>query len=280
MNEEIGISIPGIHRTAVVEKGAEIGKDVLIGPYSIVNRNVVLEDNVVVKAHVYLDGHTKVGKGTVIWPGAVIGTKTQDLKFKGEKTFVIIGSDCQIREYVTINASCGEGTSVSVGNNCLIMAYCHVAHNTQVGNNVIMSNNATLAGHVTVEDYAIIGGLTAVHQFTRVGCHAMIGGMSRVTHDVLPYAIGAGIPFRLGGLNQIGLRRRGFSFAARKALSSAFRLIYRSGITLKQAISRIESEVELLPEVVHVVDFCRSSQRGLIADARARNAELKEESVE
>lgn len=266
-----------IHPTAVVEPGAKIGENVSIGPYAIVNKDVILEDNVTIKAHVYLDGNTRVGEGTVIWPGAVIGTKTQDLKYRGEKTFVSIGSDCQIREYVTINASCGEGTTVSVGNNCLIMAYCHIAHNSQVGNNVIMSNNATLAGHVAVEDFAIIGGLSAVHQFARVGCHAMIGGMSRVTHDILPYTIGAGIPFRLGGLNQVGLRRRGFSFSVRKALSTVFRLIYRSGMSLKEALSCVENDVELFPEVLHMVEFCRASTRGLIVDTRNRTSETKEE---
>lgn len=267
-----------IHPTAVVESGARIGEGVVIGPYAVVNKDVILEDNVEIKAHVYLDGNTRVGKRTVIWPGAVIGTKTQDLKYRGEKTLVSIGSDCQIREYVTINASCGEGTTVSVGNNCLIMAYCHIAHNSSVGNNVIMSNNATLAGHVVVEDFAIIGGLSAVHQFSRVGCHSMIGGMSRVTHDVLPYTIGAGIPFRLGGLNQVGLRRRGFSFPVRKALSSVFRLIYRSGMSTKEALSCIESSVELFPEVLHVIEFCRASTRGLIADIRDRANGKEEES--
>ena len=259
-----------IHPTAIVEKGAKIGSNVTVGPYSVIGNDVVLEDNVIIKAHVYIEGNTRIGKGTVVWPGAVIGTKTQDLKYRGEKTFVSIGSDCDIREYVTINSSCGEGTSVSIGKGCLIMAYCHVAHNSSVGNGVIMSNGATLAGHVTVEDFAIIGGLSAVHQFARVGRHAMVGGMSRVSHDVLPYTIGAGAPYKLGGLNLVGLRRRGFTFATRKELARAFKLIYRSNLTLKDALQRIENELEPIEEIRNILDFCRNSKRGLIGDQRVR----------
>lgn len=264
---------PNIHPTAIVEPGAQIGANVSIGPYAIVNKHVTLEDGVVIKAHVYLDGHTTVGKGTEIWPGAVIGTKTQDLKYRGETTYVVIGPNCDIRECVTINSSCGEGTAVTVGSGCLLMAYCHVAHNTTVGNGVIMANNATLAGHVEVEDFAIIGGLSAVHQFSRIGCHAMVGGMSRVTHDVLPYTIGGGSPYRLGGLNLVGLKRRGFSLSARKELARAFQFIYRAGLSLNDALVRIEQELEQTPELVHLLAFCRSSKRGLIPDRRARGSE-------
>lgn len=255
-----------IHPTAVVDKDATIGENVEIGPYAVVNSNVILEDNVIVKAHVYLDGNTKIGKGTVIWPGAVIGTKTQDLKFRGEKTFVEVGSNCEIREFVTINASCGEGTTVRIGNNCLIMAYCHVAHNSILGDRVILANNATLAGHVTVEDAAVIGGLSAIHQFARVGRYAMVGGMSRVTHDVPPYTIGAGSPYRLGGLNLVGLRRHGFSLESRIALAKAFKILYRSGLTPQEALQKIENEIELIPEIQRWLEFCRSTKRGLIAD--------------
>lgn len=257
-----------IHPTAIIEKGAEIGANVVIGPYAVINKNVIIEDNVVIKAHVYIDGCTTIGKGTTIWPGAVIGTKTQDLKYRGEKTFVRIGPECDIRECVTINSSTGEGTSVTIGRKCLIMAYCHVGHNTTVGDRVIMSNNATLAGHVTVEDAAIIGGLSGVHQFARIGKHAMVGGMSRVTQDIMPYTIGGGIPYRLGGINLVGLKRHGFSFETRKELAKAFKLVYRSGLTLAEALQRIEKELEPLAEIQHILDFCRSSKRGLISDAR------------
>jgi UDP-N-acetylglucosamine acyltransferase len=265
--------MPLIHPTAVVEDGAEIADNVVIGPYSVVSKGVVLEDGVVVKAHVYLDGNTRIGQNSVIWPGAVIGTKPQDLKYKGETTYVNIGPKCEIRECVTINSSCGEGSVVSLGQGCLIMAYSHIAHNCELGNGVIMANNATLAGHVIVEDCAVIGGLSAVHQFARVGKMSMVGGMSRVSKDVLPYSLGAGSPFRVAGLNRVGLQRRGVPFPTRMALAKAFRLIYRSGFTLEEALLAIERDIENLPEVQHVIEFCRSTKRGLIIDDRTHRGE-------
>ena len=260
-----------IHPTAIIEEGAQIASSAVVGPYAIIGANCVLEENVTIKAHVFLDGYTTVGQGTTIWPGAVIGTKTQDKKFRGEKTYVNIGKNCEIRECVTINSSCIEGSEVKVGNNCLIMAYCHIAHNCEVGNNVIMTNNATLGGHVIVEDFAIIGGLTAVHQFSRIGKNAMVGGMSRVTHDVPPYTIGAGSPYRLAGLNLVGLRRHKFSLHTRKQLAQAFRFIYRSGLSVEDGLAAIEEHVEMIPEVRHFVEFCRASKRGLIARQGIKN---------
>lgn len=253
-----------IHPTAIIESGATIGDGVEVEAYAIIKKNVVLKNNVTIKSHAYIDGHTTIGQGTTVWPSASIGTQTQDRKFKGETTYVEIGERCDIREFATINSSTMEGTKVKVGNNCLIMAYCHIAHNCELGNNVIMSNNSLLAGHVVVEDCAIIGGMTPVHQFVRIGSHAMVGGMSRVTQDVPPYTIGGGVPYRLGGINRVGLKRRQFSFAARRGLAQAFRLIYRSKLHLDEALKRVEKEVELLPEVVHLLDFCRGSKRGLI----------------
>lgn len=253
-----------IHPTAIVESGASIAEDVIVEPYAIIKENVTLEKGVVIKSHAYIDGHTTIGEGTVIYPSACIGTKTQDLKFKGEKTFVKIGKHCEIREFVTINSSTQENSIVQVGDHCLIMAYCHVAHNCSVGNRVIMSNNATLAGHVSVEDHAIIGGMTGIHQFSRIGSFAMVGGMSRVTHDVAPYTIGGGIPYKFGGINLIGLKRNGFSLATRQELSKAFKILYRSGMTLEDALNMIENELKPLPEVKHFLAFCRTSKRGLL----------------
>lgn len=258
------MSKPNIHSTAIVEEGAQIGRGVIIEPYAIVKKAVVLQDGVVIKAHAYIDGHTTIGEGTTIYPFASIGTKTQDLKFRGEKTFVTIGKNCEIREFVTINSSCIEGSTVKVGDECLIMAYCHVAHNCEVGDRVIMSNNATLAGHVIVEEGAIIGGLTPIHQFTKIGKNAFVGGMSRVTHDIPPYTIGAGIPFKMGGLNLIGLKRNGFSLETRLELTRAFKILYRSGLPVQEALSKIERELKPLPEILHFVAFCRSTKRGLI----------------
>ncbi len=253
-----------IHPTAIVEDGAQIGDGVVIEPYAIIKKNVILNDHVTVKSFAYIDGYTTIGTGTTIFPSASIGTKSQDRKYRGEQTFVKIGKNCDIREFVTINSSCQEGSSVEVGDGCLIMAYCHVAHNCQVGNGVIMSNNATLAGHVIVEDNAIIGGMTPVHQFARIGCYAMVGGMSRITHDIPPYTIGAGIPYKFGGLNIVGLKRNGIALNVRVALGKAFKLLYRSNLHFETALRRISEEIEPFPEVLHLLDFCHRSTRGLI----------------
>ncbi|MEI8365768.1 MAG: acyl-ACP--UDP-N-acetylglucosamine O-acyltransferase [Parachlamydiaceae bacterium] len=258
------MSNSNIHPAAIVEPGAIIGHDVIVEPFAVIKSTAILEDGVVIKSHAYIDGHTTIGEGTTIYPFACIGTKTQDLKFRGEKTFVKIGKHCDIREYVTINSSCEENSVVSVGDHCLIMANCHIAHNCSVGNRVIMGNNAALAGHIVVEDFAIISGLTGVHQFVRIGCHAMIGGMSRVTHDIPPYTIGAGMPFKFGGLNIIGLKRHGFPLKVRLELGKAFKLLCRSKLSLNEALSRIEQELEQLPEVKNWVKFCRESKRGII----------------
>jgi len=255
---------PSIHPSAIIEPGAKIGNDVTIEAYAIVKGNVTLGDRVIIKSHAYIDGYTTIGEGTVVYPSASIGTKTQALKFRGEKTFVEIGKNCEIREFVTINSSFEENSKVVVGNNCLVMAYCHIAHHCHVGNRVIMSNNVNLAGHVTVEDFAIIGGMSAVHQFSRIGSFAMVGGMSRITHDIPPYSLGAGTPYKMGGLNIIGLKRNGLPIKTRKELSKAFKLTYRSGLRLEDALDRIEREVEMLPEIEHWVRFCRESKRGLI----------------
>lgn len=269
-----------IHPSAIIEAGAVLGTGVTIEPYAIVKNGVILGDNVTIKSHAYIDGNTTIGEGTVVYPFACIGTKTQDLKFRGEKTYVQIGKFCEIRECVTINSSCQEGSIVKVGDYCLIMAYCHVAHNCEVGNRVIMSNNATLAGHVIVEDYAIIGGMTPIHQFTRVGRYAFVGGMSRVTHDIPPYTIGAGIPFKFGGLNLVGLKRHGFALEVRLELSRAFKLIYRSGLTFVEALNKIEKDLKPLPEIQHFIEFCRTTKRGLIGLQGAVQTDEEKEHLE
>lgn len=266
-----------IHPTAVISPNASIGKGVTIEPYVIIYGNVVIEDNVTIKAHCYIDGNTTIGEGTVIWPSACIGTKTQDKKYKGETTYVRIGKYCDIREFVTINSSCHEGSYVEIGDNTLIMACCHVAHNCKVGSRVIMANNALLAGHVEVEDCAVIGGMTPIHQYVRIGTHAMVGGFSRVTHDVPPYLIGASVPFKIGGLNLVGLKRHGFDYPIRRELARAYKFLYRSGLILEEALDKIERHVEPLDEVVHFLEFCRSSKRGIIGmQGASREMEHKE----
>ena len=258
------MSKSNIHPAAIIEPGAKIGKNVTIEAYAVIKGTVTLEDDVVVKSHAYIDGNTIIGEGTVIWPSASIGTKTQDLKFKGETTYVVIGKHCQIREFVTINSSCHENSVVRIGDHCLIMACSHVAHNCEIGNRVILANNVNLAGHVVVEDFAIFGGMTAVHQFSRIGCYAMVGGFSRITQDIPPYTIGAGSPYKLGGLNLVGLKRNNFSYDIRRDLTKAFKLVYRSGLRLADALDRIEKEIDMSPHLAHWLSFCRNSRRGLI----------------
>ena len=255
-----------IHPTAIIEPGAQLGKDVTIEAYAIIKGSVVLEDSVVIKSHAYIDGNTTIGQGTTVWPSASIGTRTQDKKFHGEKTFVKIGKNCHIREFVTINSSCQENSVVSVGDDCLIMAYCHVAHNCEIGHGVTMANNAMLAGHVIVGDFATIGGMTPVHQYVRIGHYAMVGGFSRVTHDIPPFTIGAGIPYEIGGLNLVGLKRHNFAYEHRKQLTKAFKLTYRSGLRLQEAIEKAKEEnvVDNNPYVAEWIQFCETTKRGLI----------------
>jgi UDP-N-acetylglucosamine acyltransferase len=265
-----------IHPLALVEPGAKLGKNVVIEAFAVVKGTVELKDGVVIKSHAYIDGNTTIGEGTVIWPGASIGTKTQDLKFRGEKTFVEIGKRCEIREYVTINSSCQENSTVRIGDDCLLMAYCHVAHNCQIGNKVVMSNCAMLAGYVTVEDCVRIGGMTPVHQFSRIGCYAMVGGFSGVLRDIPPYTVGGGFPYRFGGINIIGLKRNQFPLEVRVAISKAFKITYRSGLHLEEALAEIEKNVEPLEEIAHWIDFCKTSKRGILGlegVAKGNNAE-------
>lgn len=278
-----------IHPTAIIEPGAKIGKNVTIEPYVIIKGTVTLEDDVIIKSHAYIDGNTTIGQGTTIWPSASIGTRTQDKKFYGETTYVKIGKNCHIREFVTINSSCQENSVVSVGDDCLIMAYCHVAHNCTLGKGVIMANNAMLAGHVTVGNYVVIGGMTPVHQFVRIGDYSMVGGFSRVTHDIPPFTIGAGVPYEIGGLNLVGLKRHGFTYDQRKFLTKAFKLTYRSGLRLQDAVQKLidENAQDQSEDIEKWVDFCKTTKRGLIGlegvaqkyPEESQDPELMEEKV-
>jgi len=269
-----------IHPNAYIEEGARLGKNVTIEPFAVIKKNVVIEDNVVIKSHAYIDGFTLIKENAIIWPGASIGTKTQDLKFKGEKTFVEIGRNTEIREYATINSSCNENSKVKVGDNCLIMAYCHIAHNCSIGNNVVMSNSAMLAGHVTIEDFVVIGGMTPVHQFSKIGKYAMVGGFSRVSKDVPPYTIGGGYPYRVGGLNLVGLKRKGFSLDVRNELFKAFRFTYRMGLRLTDALEKIQNELKPIEEIQKWLEFCKNSKRGLLGIEGITKKESKSQALE
>lgn len=254
-----------IHSTAIIHPNATLGDNITIEAYAIINSpHIVIENNVTIKAHAYVDGYTTIGEGSIIYPFASIGTRPQDLKYKGECTFVKIGKRCQIREYASINSSTGENESVEVGDDCYIMTSCHIAHNCKVGNHVIMSNGVQLAGHITVGDHAIIGGMTGVHQFVRIGSYAMVGGFCPIHYDIPPYLVGGQSPFKFGGINAIGLKRHGFPLKTRSELFKAFKWVFRSPLSLTEGLKKIEEELEPLPEIKQFVDFCRSSKRGLM----------------
>ena len=216
-----------IHPTAIVEDGARLAENVIIGPYCTVGPRVTLAIGVELVSHVAVAGHTRVGSGTRIWPFASIGHQPQDLKYRGEESWLEIGADCTIREHVTMSpGTAGGGLYTRVGENCLFMVGSHVAHDCQIGDNVIMANYAILAGHVEIGAFAVLGGLTAVHQFVRIGEHAMIGGMSGVEKDVIPFGSVIGNRAELGGLNLVGLKRRGFDRDTIHALRDAYRMIF------------------------------------------------------
>ncbi len=252
-----------IHPTAIVDPKAQIGNDVEIGPYSIIGPKVILHDGVKVSSNVVLDGRTTIGKGCRIFHSAVIGTEPQDLKYAGEDTAVEIGEHTTIREFATINRSSNIEQPTRVGNNCLLMIYMHVAHDCQLGNRVILANSVNLAGHVIIENNATIGGLTPVHQFVHIGCFAFIGGFSRVCQDVAPYTRGASVPYRSVGLNSIGLQRNNFSEETRATLRKLYRIFYNSNLNTAQALEKIKSEIEMIYEVKHFIEFVENSERGI-----------------
>jgi UDP-N-acetylglucosamine acyltransferase len=252
-----------IHPTAIVHPKAEIGAGCVIGPYCVVGADVILGPGCRLLSHVVLDGHTRLGRDNEIFPFACIGQKTQDLKWKGGLTRTLIGDSNTFREYVTINSATGDGEVTTVGSHNHILAYSHLAHNVTVGDHVIMSNVATLAGHVVVEDFAVIGGLVAIHQFCRVGKMSIIGGCSKVVQDVPPFMMSDGNPAETRTVNKVGLERNGVSTEAQSALKQAFKILFREGLTVSNALTRIEAEVTPLPEIQHLVQFIRHSQRGI-----------------
>lgn len=252
-----------IHSSAVVHPRAQIGAGCIIGPYCVIGEHVTLGDGCRLHSHVVIDGHTKLGRGNEVFPFASIGLKTQDLKWKGGITRTEIGDNNTFREYVSIHSATSDGEVTVVGSNNHILAYCHLAHNVHLGNHIIMSNVGTLAGHVTVEDHAVIGGLAAVHQFSRVGTMAMIGGCSKVVQDVPPYMLADGNPATTRTINKVGLERRGVSEETQALLKQAYKILFREGLTNANALTKIEAEIPRVPEIDHLVQFARTSQRGL-----------------
>ncbi len=247
-----------IHPTAIIEDGAQIGEGCSIGPYCIIGAQVTLDKNVTLKAHVVVDGITSIGEGTSIYPFASIGTQPQDLKYAGEPSELIIGKNNTIREHVTMNPGTKDGgMKTVVGDNCLFMMATHVAHDCIIGNNVIMANNATLGGHVVVGDRVLVGGLAAVHQFVRIGSFAVIGGMSGVESDVIPFGRVKGERASLAGLNLIGLERNGFSKDQVRTIQRAYKGIFDSEGNLDQRLDKVAAENGDNDLIVKIIDFAR-----------------------
>jgi UDP-N-acetylglucosamine acyltransferase len=252
-----------IHPTAVIHPRAEIGADCAIGPYCVIGEHVSLGDKCRLHSHVVIEGHTRLGQGNEIFPFASIGLKTQDLKWKGGVTRTQIGDYNTFRECVTIHSATGDGETTLIGSHNNLLAYAHVAHNVTMGDRVIMSNVGTLAGHVIVEDFAVVGGLAAVHQFCRIGRMSIVGGCSKVVQDVPPYMLADGNPAETRTINKVGMERNGISEETQVTLRQAYKILFREGLTIPNAVARIEAELPTSPELAHLLQFVKSSERGI-----------------
>ena len=253
-----------IHPTAVVSPDAELGADVRIGAFALVGEGVTIGDRCVIEARASLERNVRLAADVVIGSGTIVGGDPQDLKFKGEETWVEIGEGTRIREYTTINRGTSQSWKTSVGKGCFLMSYVHLAHDCHIGDGVIISNGTQLAGHVTIEDRAILSGLVAVHQFAKIGRHAFVGGCSRVAKDVPPFIKAVGNPVKLYGLNSVGLQRSGFPEEVVRELKRAYRLFFRSELNVSQAMTRARSELSSIPEIEHFLSFLEASERGTV----------------
>jgi len=254
-----------IHKTAIIHPGTTISSGVTVGPYSVIEGGVTLGDNVRIGSHCVITGQTTIGRNCKIYTGAVIGSAPQDKKHSADdNVFLNIGENNVIREYVTMNPGTAEGGGKTViGNNNLIMAYAHVAHDCVIGNNCVMANAATLGGHVTLEDNAVIGGFSAVHQFTRIGRLAIIGGCSKVVQDVPPFSMCDGHPAKVVSVNSIGLKRAQVPIESVRLLKKASKILFRSGLARKHALEKIVNELDTSAELEHFVFFVKTSERGV-----------------
>jgi len=261
-----------VHPTAIVSKKAKLADGVTVGPYSIISDGVAIGGQTKIGAYCLIEGNTTLGSGCEIFTGAVIGSRTQDLKYKGEKVFLDIGSRNIIREYCTFNPGTEEGGRTVIGNDNLFMAYSHIAHDCVVGSNCVIANNGTLAGHVTIEDKAVVGGLVAIHQFVRVGALSIIGGCSKVTQDIPPYSTCDGHPARVYGLNIIGLKRQKVSKDSIDSLGRAFKALFSEGLTIKHSLEKIEKEIAPTQEIAYLIDFIKKSQRGITHSCRRQKS--------
>jgi len=253
-----------IHPTAIIDPKAELAENIEVGPYVVIGGNVTIGRGTVIGAHAVIDGWTRIGEDNRIFPMASVGGIPQDLKYKGEKTWLVIGDRNIVREFATLQPGTVTGIGETViGCDNLFMAYCHVAHDCLIGNRVIMANGSTLAGHVLVEDFAILGGLSAIHQFVHIGESAMLSGGAMVGQDVVPYTIAAGDRARMRGLNVVGLRRRGFTEENIAILKKAYRILVFSRLKIKDALVRIRNELPPIPQLSHFVEFIEKSERGI-----------------
>jgi UDP-N-acetylglucosamine acyltransferase len=253
-----------IHPSAVISPKAQIGDNVSIGAFTVIGDPVTIGPGTTIGPQVVIDPYVTIGSDCRIFQYAAVGAAPQSLKFKGEESYVQIGDGCMIREFTTIHRGTEEGGGLTkVGDRCLLMAYTHVAHDCIVGHQVVLANGATLAGHITIGNYATVGGLVAIHQFVRVGDYAFIGGKSAVVKDIPPYVIASGDRATLHGLNQVGLTRQGFTAETISKLKKTYRIIFRIGLTLNEAIERVTAEVEQIPEVRAFLEFLKTTERGI-----------------
>lgn len=253
-----------IHPSAIVGENVTIGKNVTIGPYTVIDDDVIIGDGTSIGNSNTIKKYTEIGKNCKIFHNCVIGELPQDLKFGGEKTAVKIGNETTIREFVSIHRGTNARGETTIGNNVFLMAYAHVAHDCVLGNNVTMINLATLGGHVEIDEWAMLSGCVMVHQFIKIGAHAFIGGLFRVSQDVPPYVMAVGEPLKYGGINGVGLRRRGFSAKDRINIKRAYRYYFRSGLKQSEALEKIKSEFPDDKNVLSIVDFIEKSKRGII----------------
>ena len=261
-----------IHSAAVIDSGAEIEAGVKIHPYAVIGADVKISSGTEIFPHTYLE-HCKIGQNCVISSGAVIGTAPQDLSYKGEKTEVIIGDNCRIRENVTINRASGKGNITSVENDCFLMTGVHIAHNCKIENNVIIANNALIAGYILVEKFAFIGGSVVIHQFVRIGEMSILGGFTGTRQDIPPYAKIDGRPGRVVGVNSISLKRNGLSLEDRTLIKKAFNYLWFSELNTRQAIDKIKEEIPANRYINHLLEFMNTSKRGVTKLSGKQKAE-------
>lgn len=259
------INLREVHETAIVHPNAKIGRNVIVGPYAIIGENVEIGDNCVIGPQVVIEGWTTIGQGNRFFHGCSIGCEPQDLKFRGEKSYLFIGDNNTFRENVTVSRGTeGGGGETRIGNNNLFMAYSHVAHDCQLGSHIVIANCTALAGHVTVEDRAVIGGMSGIHQFTKIGKMVMVGACSKIVKDVPPFVLVDGNPAKVSGINVVGLRRNGIDPQIRDEIKKAYRILYRSSLTVNRAIEQMEQELHGCEEIDHFIRFLRNAERGIL----------------